>query len=298
MGRSASPRLGDAGRPWRDNEDWALLEATPRFTVGDGENAATFWTALSTAGAELGQRTPGELQRRIEELAAEKGLGRGSYGGEPVVLSSWARMPDGRFTGSVDGRSVWLTVELEGRLKSDPRGGPGYIVSLNGRVYELGKPKAPEDTKQRSSMPPGLRSIAGYLSIALLSGGAGIYIGTRSKMQKAFLQRAEGFGVSRVASSARIMDSAGVPLYCYYLAMLALLCKALAAVARASRAALREEASGVSQPQWGPRKWVRQRGSVGTEVAVAAGATLPEKLLEKQVKELNESLKHAAGREK
>ena len=130
--------LDDA--PWRDEEDWALLDATPEFTVGAGSMAATFWTALASSSAVLSQRSSTECAQRAEMLATRQNSTL-SYGQEPKVITSWSRLPDGRVTGRLDSRTVWLTVEVEGRLASDPRSGPGYIQT-SGRVFELGEPAA------------------------------------------------------------------------------------------------------------------------------------------------------------
>ena len=52
--------LDDALSPWRDEEDWALVEAMPEFTVSKGNAAATFWTALAASSAVLCQRSPAQ----------------------------------------------------------------------------------------------------------------------------------------------------------------------------------------------------------------------------------------------
>ena len=54
---------------------------------------------------------------------------------QPLLLDAWERLPNGRYAGRVDGRSIWLAVSLEGRLPSDPRVEPGYIEALGGRIY-------------------------------------------------------------------------------------------------------------------------------------------------------------------
>ena len=61
---------------------------------------------------------------------------------QPALLDAWERLADGRYAGTAEGRPVWLTVSLEGRLPSDPREAPGYIEALGGRIYELGTPAA------------------------------------------------------------------------------------------------------------------------------------------------------------
>ena len=133
-----SPRMGEA--PWCDEEDWALIDSMPEFTVGSGSMTATFWTALSSSNAVLCQRSPSECERRARLLTAENASL--NFGGEPMVLCGWTRLANGRFTGRLDDRTVWLTVDVEGRLASDPRSGAGYIETIGGRVYELGEPAA------------------------------------------------------------------------------------------------------------------------------------------------------------
>jgi hypothetical protein len=43
--RPSPLRVAPNDAQWRDEEDWALLDAVPEFTVGEGDAAATFWTA-------------------------------------------------------------------------------------------------------------------------------------------------------------------------------------------------------------------------------------------------------------
>ena len=125
---------------WSADEDWALADGLAGFTAGRGDdNAATFWTALAASSAVLGRRSGSECYERTCQLAREQNLTQ-AFGPEPQVLDSWSRLPDGRFTGTVDGRSVWLTVEAEARLASDPRSTAGYVETLAGRIYELGRP--------------------------------------------------------------------------------------------------------------------------------------------------------------
>jgi len=140
--RSRSTRLTcSADTPWSADEDWALADGLAGFTAGRGDdNAATFWTALAASSAVLGRRSGDECYERTCLLAQEQNLTQ-AFGPEPQVLESWSRLPDGRFTGTVDGRSVWLTVEAEARLASDPRiSQPTFVETLAGRVYELGRP--------------------------------------------------------------------------------------------------------------------------------------------------------------
>lgn len=203
--RNVDP-AGSAGDPWRAEEDWAILDETPAFTVGSGTNAVTFWSALATASTVLCQRTALELEQRMAHLAADKNLSAASFGREPSVLSSWERLPDGRFTGTVDGRTVWLTVELEGRLASDPRAGAGYLISVGGRVYELGESSGGLEEPGMSTLVPGGKdervgqfdlqsmgaSVTGwlpFLGTALLAGGVGLLIGVSDVVPRDMVPR-------------------------------------------------------------------------------------------------------------
>ena len=124
---------------WRAEEDWALLDSTPEFTVGRGNQVATFWHALAASTPELSGRTAGDCERRWAQLAAEGAELPIIAGPQPTVLEEWRRLEDGRFTGRLAGArsSVWLNVAMEGRLAADPRNQPGYIEAVGGRIYEL-----------------------------------------------------------------------------------------------------------------------------------------------------------------
>ena len=54
-GRSTESRCTEGS--WRDAEDWALLDAAPAFTVGDGPFVATFWQSLAAATPALSARS-------------------------------------------------------------------------------------------------------------------------------------------------------------------------------------------------------------------------------------------------
>ena len=122
--------------PWTNEETWTLVDSVPAFTAGTGTNAATFWTALVASSAVLGRRTVDECM----EHAVEQNIT--VLGPEPMLLDDWSRMPDGRYTGTLGGRSVWLSVEMEARLEADPRPTASYVQTLAGRVYELGRSAA------------------------------------------------------------------------------------------------------------------------------------------------------------
>jgi len=118
---------------WSPQEDWALQDQVPAYSAGTGADTATFWSALAANVPALSARGSTELEARAAQLAVDGGA-------QPALLEAWERLADGRYAGSADGRPVWLTVSLEGRLPSDPREAPGYIEALGGRIYELGAP--------------------------------------------------------------------------------------------------------------------------------------------------------------
>jgi len=120
--------------------------------------AATFWTALSSSNAALCQRSPAECAQRAAQLAQNSTTLE--FGREPKVLEAWSRLADGRVVGRLDARTVWLTVETEGRLASDPRSSAGYIETIGGRVYELGEPAASREASGEASGSSALPPVA------------------------------------------------------------------------------------------------------------------------------------------
>jgi hypothetical protein len=66
------------------------------------------------------------------------------FGPEPAILENWSRQPDGRISGTLRGRAVWLNVDLEARLEADPRPTASYVETVGGIVYELGR-RLPSD---------------------------------------------------------------------------------------------------------------------------------------------------------
>jgi hypothetical protein len=155
---------------WAMEEDWALLDQIPRFTViGEDERSTqtrTFWTQLCAATPILAKREPSDLYQRCQELAEqqqqhaeEKELlqGRRSlvYGPSPPLLENWQidlHRLDGKVVGQTDdGRTIWLRYHCIGRLQGDPFSDlspsllsllpGGYLEAVGGRVYELGQPR-------------------------------------------------------------------------------------------------------------------------------------------------------------
>ena len=168
---------------WQSDEDWALLDSVPAYSAGSGGRVVTFWEALSAATPALSSRTAAECEARARELTAKETSAAIKCGSQPPLLEDWAMLPDGRYTGTVGGRAVWLTVEVAGRLASDPRPTPGYVEVMGGQVYELGSQaaKAPTAAATIEAAPEGGGKIpnAAYLAaVAVLTGVAGFTVGT------------------------------------------------------------------------------------------------------------------------
>ena len=125
--------LSSSVRPWSALEDQALVDEASAFTVGEGENIATFWEALAASSLALCDRTASECEARMNLLSVAQP--RRAHGSQPQRIEAWARLPDGRVSGESDGRVVWLTVSAEGVSP----GGPQFVRSVSGRVYELGE---------------------------------------------------------------------------------------------------------------------------------------------------------------
>ena len=166
-------RCGDAAccaaaDAWSADEDFTLLSMVPLFTTraefsaGTAE-CVTFWSALLASAPALRERSAAECLERTSILSQQSGDLR--YGAQPPVLEGWSRLADGRYAGSVETRSVWLNVRREGTLASDLPGGTGYVELLSGRIFELGRPEAREE----SSVSSGALQAGGAAS----AGGAG-----------------------------------------------------------------------------------------------------------------------------
>ena len=123
---SADVAAADVPSEWQIQEEWALVDDVPRFTVGHGEHRVTFWNALSNTPV-LRQRTPEELRARAESLV-EHAVGR-----EPKVLRSARRQVDGSWAGTIDGHHMILHAVSEGRSAS----GAGFVESLTGEIFEV-----------------------------------------------------------------------------------------------------------------------------------------------------------------
>ena len=53
---------------WSLEQDWALIDQLPKFTVGEGSHIRTFWTQLLACTPILSEKSPDSLFRRCQEL--------------------------------------------------------------------------------------------------------------------------------------------------------------------------------------------------------------------------------------
>ena len=118
--------ITDVPSEWQIQEEWALVDDVPRFTVGHGEHRVTFWNALSNTPV-LRQRTPEELRARAASLVGH------AVGREPKVLRSARRQADGSWAGTIDGHHLIVHAASEGRSAS----GAGFVESLTGEIFEV-----------------------------------------------------------------------------------------------------------------------------------------------------------------
>ena len=140
-------------RGWRLEEDWALTDGADAYTVGQGENCVTFWNDLAASNAALSRFSGSDLEARAAEIEAP-------FGKEPKRLESAMRLPDGRWTGTVDGRTVWMHVVLHGRMRCDAE----YVETLGGRVYALTRPSTPQSDSLRGVKLSGRGGLAAGLA--------------------------------------------------------------------------------------------------------------------------------------
>ena len=173
--------LGDEreSENWTMEEDWALIDNLPLFTVSSTTETKTFWTQLLSDNAILfATKEPEDLFRRVKELEYQRAsrlerqetklkndennheqLSQSlTFGASPPVLENWKigmEAKDNKVVGQVNmdssgQRTIWFHYHVIGRLEGDPFAEKsssvvslfpgGYIEAIGGRVYELGQP--------------------------------------------------------------------------------------------------------------------------------------------------------------
>ena len=98
--RRPSCHVAMCDAPWRDAEDWALVDAAPQFTVGQKNDRRTFWSALAASTPELAARSAAECELRARSKDEV------DVGSQPAVLEDWCKLEDGRYTGRVAGEDI------------------------------------------------------------------------------------------------------------------------------------------------------------------------------------------------
>lgn len=140
---------------WTMEQDWALIDQVPKFTVigdGDGDgntnnHIRTFWAQLAACTPRLSDKTPNQLLERCQELERSSlSLSSSSsktnhdattsthppppprkllvFGPSPPQLQNWMidlDNRDGKAVGQTqDGRTIWFRYHSIGRLEGDP----------------------------------------------------------------------------------------------------------------------------------------------------------------------------------
>lgn len=161
---------------WTMQQDWALVDQLPKFTViGDGrQHTRTFWAQLAASTPELSYKHPDELMQRCDHLnnaiinshtSPSVAVNTSSdillsqrrqdkepketllvYGPSPPILENWqvfAQKPGGsnQVVGQTEnGRTVWLQYHCMGRLERDPnvdnRSSPSILSLAAGGYLE------------------------------------------------------------------------------------------------------------------------------------------------------------------
>ena len=160
---SKSEDESSSSSSWSLEEDWALADQIPRFTVGGDDSSdhaghiRTFWAQLAASTPELSRKDTTQLIQRAHELnhTDHSKRRRLIFGESPPVLQQWQLDLDQRqAVGQThDGRTIWISVLSVGRLKGDPFSNMdvspsvfslvpgGYLEAVGGKIYELGEPK-------------------------------------------------------------------------------------------------------------------------------------------------------------
>jgi len=158
--------LSNGRDSWTLEEDWALTDNVPKFTVGESSLARTFWTQLGSSVPELSHRSDEELEMRYNELQASQEKKMPKAGPSPPVLRDWRVDQKGFVTAvSGEGRTLCFQAHALGRVIDDPMGRKdtresrklqpgGFVEAIGGRVYELGRPEKQKKRKIDSSGNP------------------------------------------------------------------------------------------------------------------------------------------------
>jgi len=137
-----------AKEDWTLEQDWALADRVPAFTIGKSDGARrTFWIQLLVCTPELDSRWSEEdAASRYGTLRSLDATGTlPAAGPSPPLLRDWSVGTDGRMTGVLDGRTVWFVTHVVGRVdgvaaSSEESLSGGFVEAVGGRVYELGRP--------------------------------------------------------------------------------------------------------------------------------------------------------------
>ena len=182
-----TPTNDDEGlEKWTMEEDWALVDNLPLFTVSSTIETRTFWTQLWSANPIIfSTKGPEDLYKRAIELKKERDLREEQqkveskkfendhliFGASPPVLENWKIDPDAKenmVVGQVTTkdnpgkRTVWFHYHVIGRLQGDPFVDNssltaslfpgGFIEAVGGRIYELGQPLSLDEWGKQTNL--------------------------------------------------------------------------------------------------------------------------------------------------
>lgn len=198
---------------WTLEEDWALIDRVSMFTVGEtNEMKRTFWAQLLVSTPELSSKSNEiELCKRYDKLCRQylekEDKVLATAGKSPPVLEDWyieGQKSDGRMVGVLDGRTVWFSSNMMGRIDGNsyidnPYLPGGFVEASGGRIYELGRPNSNMNsiTNNNLSLEGSSQSDAertGFLGIKWLTGQNALTATASALFASAILSFAVGYG--------------------------------------------------------------------------------------------------------
>jgi len=209
----SATNLNDNG--WTLEEDWALIDKVPIFTIGESElMKRTFWAQLLISSPELSTKSSEmELQKRYKELSSQylekEGKVLPSAGKSPPVLEDWfiENESGGRVVGVFDGRTVWFSSNMMGRIDGNsqidnPLLPGGFVEAAGGRIYEFGQPNMNMNTLlNKDQRTKSVTESKGFRGIEWFTGRTALTATASALFASVILSFAVGYGAGLSLSS-------------------------------------------------------------------------------------------------